>query len=55
MWFWQMRFFVMHHDCKIEMCTLFKLGVKKHDEYIAKDYSHLKNMKLYGLKDPSSI
>jgi hypothetical protein len=40
----------MHYDCKIEMFALFKLGMKKHDEYIAKDYSHLTTMKLYSLK-----
>jgi hypothetical protein len=38
---------IEHQRCRIVVQTMPKLGVKKGGEYIAHDYIHLKNMKLY--------
>ncbi len=36
-----------HQGSRIAAWDLPKLGVKKGEKFIAKDYAHLKNMKLY--------
>lgn len=30
--------------CRIVVCDMSRLGVKKCEEYVAKDYAHLKNV-----------
>jgi hypothetical protein len=34
--------------CRIVVCDMLRLGVKKCEEYVAKDYAHLKNVWLYA-------
>jgi len=37
-----------HQGCRIVVCDMPRLGVKKYEEYVAKDYAHLKNVWLYA-------
>jgi hypothetical protein len=37
-----------HQGCRIVVCDMPRLGVKKCEEYVAKDYAHLKNVCLYA-------
>ncbi len=34
--------------CQIVVCDMPRFGVKKCEEYVAKDYAHLKNVWLYA-------
>ncbi len=44
-----------HQGCQIASQDMPSLGVKKGGEYIAKDYAHLKNMKLYAKRGSKFI
>jgi hypothetical protein len=44
-----------HQGCRIVAWDLPKLRVKKGEEFIAKDYAHLQNMKLYAQRGPKSV
>ncbi len=46
---------IKHQGHQIASWDMPGLGVKKGWEYIAKDYAHLKNMKLYAQKGSKSI
>jgi hypothetical protein len=44
-----------HQGCQIASKDMPSLGVKKGGEYIAKEYAHLKNMKLYAKRGSKSV